>query len=111
MWFNILKVDRLTKEEINVSKVIEYLLENGPTKRNILMQGDTWPSNPNEHESHCFDFSENLLHELGKGEIMNHPNDPNIHQWVKLNNRHYDAQTPEGVDDWRLLNGLKQEEE
>lgn len=100
-WIEILKSQ-------NVSEVIEHLLRNGPTMKSLLNSGSDWPKDANDHESHCFDFSENLLHELGEGEIMNHPNDSYIHQWVKLNDRHYDAQTPEGVDDWRLLNGIPQ---
>jgi len=96
----------------DITDFIHHSLENGPSKRSILTDGGDWPSDPSEHESHCFDFSDNLHHLIqengGKAQIMNHPDDPAIHQWVyhPASGLHFDAQTPYGVEDWKGLGGL-----
>jgi len=104
----------LLKYDINEARGIEALiyhtLENGPSFRHLFNEG--WPENPDEHDANCFAFSENLqlLIEEGGGEakLMNHPDDPTIHQWVyhPPSGLHFDAQTPYGVEDWKELGGL-----
>ena len=103
----------LLKYDIDESKIesmIYHALENGPSFRHLFNEG--WPENPDEHDGHCFAFSENLkllIEEAGgEAQIMNHPDDPTIHQWVHHppSGLHFDAQTPDGVEDWKELGGL-----
>lgn len=62
----------------------------------------------------CGEFSDWLMEELGKlGELGAAPVDGNEigvlkhgageHAWTYWKGRHYDAETPEGVEDWRDL--------
>ena len=46
----------------DITDFIHHSLENGPSKKSILADGADWPSDPSEHKSHCFDFSDNLHH-------------------------------------------------
>ena len=93
-----------------IEALIYHTLENGPSFRHLFNEG--WPENPDEHDANCFAFSENLqllIEEAGgEAKLMNHPDDPTIHQWVyhPPTGLHFDAQTPYGVEDWKELGGL-----
>ena len=56
------------------------------------------------NSGNCDSFAEKL-HELIGGQIFETTFDHNLptHLWVELNGYHYDAETPEGVSEWKEL--------
>jgi len=60
------------------------------------------------NKGHCTDLASRVYHELppGSGVTVMQYEDPDghkDHQWLEYEGRHYDAEHPGGVDDWRRL--------
>ena len=67
-------------------------------------------SNPAEcNDGYCGHFADNVVRELGRGRVLSTdtvkigPHPGGRHEWVFVNGRHYDSETPYGVDDPRDL--------
>jgi hypothetical protein len=88
-------------ENVKVSAVIMGLLKKWEA------EGFT----PKEVNSgNCDEFSDQLVDLLGKGAIIRETDWGSTypgHVWVEYKGKHYDAETPEGVTNWKMLPILK----
>jgi hypothetical protein len=77
----------------------------------IIMQelsggGWRWPAECND--GYCGQFADRVVHKLGQGRVTSTDEIPiehegGRHEWIVVNGRHYDSETPYGVDDPRNL--------
>jgi len=75
----------------------------------------TWGKTPYDINcGDCIEFTESIIEAMGGDsddlyELCTSNFDPEwltglpLHSWIFYKGRHYDAETPEGVDDWRGL--------
>lgn len=73
-----------------------------------------WEVSPEQiNDGNCGEFATMVINSLGgqsKDLFISYfalkitPNEDHLgHEWITLNGRHYDAESPEGVDDYRQL--------
>ena len=85
---------RFINESNDVSTIIKDLLKNSSCSIEEINNGQ------------CEDFMMNLISELPEDAIERTiPFDSELpgHYWVEFRGKHYDAETPDGVNDWREL--------
>ena len=68
-----------------------------------------WSTPAECNDGYCGHFADNVVRELGRGRVLSTdtikigPHPGGRHEWIFVNGRHYDSETPYGVDDPRDL--------